>query len=90
MQGLTYFAIYFIIWWLTLFAMLPIGLRTQAEDDDVAIGTVRSAPSKFKAIRVFLMTTIVSLLLFAGWYVVTQVFGFGPDSLPRFFPNFAN
>lgn len=89
MQALTYFAIYFIIWWLTLFAMLPIGLRTQAEDDDVAIGTVRSAPTRFRAIRVFLLTTIVALVLFGGWYLVTQIFGFGPDSLPRMFPKFS-
>ena len=27
-------AIYFIIWWTVLFAVLPIGVRTQGEDGD--------------------------------------------------------
>ena len=88
MQALTYFAIYFIIWWMTLFAMLPIGLKTQAENNDVVNGTVRSAPARFRAARVFLLTTIVSALVFAGWYVATQVFGIGPDSLPKIVPDF--
>ena len=36
--------IFFIIWWMVLFAMLPFGLRTQDEDGDVTLGTVSSAP----------------------------------------------
>jgi len=32
-------AIYFIIWWTVLFAVLPIGVRTQAEDGAVVPGT---------------------------------------------------
>lgn len=28
-------AIYFIIWWTALFALLPFGLRTQAEENEV-------------------------------------------------------
>ena len=31
----TAMAVYFILWWLTLFTMLPIGLRTQGEEEDV-------------------------------------------------------
>ena len=48
------FAVYFIVWWLTLFAVLPIGLRTQAEDNEVVLGTVPSAPqsSGFPGARV--------------------------------------
>ena len=32
-------ALYFIIWWTVLFAILPIGVRSQAEAGDVAAGT---------------------------------------------------
>ena len=32
-------AIYAIIWWIVLFAMLPIGVRTQEEEGEVAPGT---------------------------------------------------
>ena len=32
-------ALYFIIWWLTLFAILPLGVRSQHEAGEVADGT---------------------------------------------------
>lgn len=88
MQYLTFFAIYFIIWWLTLFAMLPIGMRTQSEDNDVVNGTVKSAPARFRAFRVFLLTSVVAGLVFGCWYWLTQVMGIGPDSIPRIVPAF--
>ena len=34
MSILSFFAVYFVIWWITLFAVLPIGMRTQAEADE--------------------------------------------------------
>ena len=46
-------AIYFIFWWLTLFTVLPFGLRTQADEDDVTLGTTASAPHKHRMGRVF-------------------------------------
>ncbi len=54
------FAVYFIVWWITLFAVLPIGLRTQAEDNDIVLGTVHSAPTRFRPVFVFSMTTLIS------------------------------
>ncbi|HLP68793.1 MAG TPA: DUF1467 family protein, partial [Rhizobium sp.] len=42
------FAVYFIIWWITLFAVLPIGMRTQDEEKDVVPGSVGSAPARFR------------------------------------------
>ncbi|MDQ0998965.1 putative secreted protein [Phyllobacterium ifriqiyense] len=61
----TALAVYFIFWWLTLFTMLPIGLRTQAEENDVTLGTTPSAPHKHRMGRVFLWTTLVSAVIFA-------------------------
>ena len=37
-------ALFFILWWLVLFAVLPFGLKTQDDDGDVTLGTVSSAP----------------------------------------------
>ena len=37
-------AIYAIIWWIVLFAILPIGVRTQEEEGDVSPGSAESAP----------------------------------------------
>jgi predicted secreted protein len=82
------FAVYFIIWWMTLFAVLPIGLRTQAEDNDVVLGTVPRAPTRFRAGFVFSLTTIVSAIIYAAWYVSSTYFGWGFDALPQMGPSF--
>ncbi|MGE3916694.1 MAG: DUF1467 family protein [Hyphomicrobiaceae bacterium] len=57
-------AIYFIIWWVVLFAVLPFGVRTQGEAGNVVPGTPESAPSDFRLLRVVLYTTAVSVLVF--------------------------
>jgi predicted secreted protein len=80
-------AVYFIFWWLTLFTVLPIGLRTQADEDDVTLGTTASAPHKHRMGRVFIITTLVSAVIFAIFYVVNQKLGFGVDDIPVFFPK---
>ncbi|WP_273725270.1 DUF1467 family protein [Brucella gallinifaecis] len=80
-------AMYFIFWWITLFALLPVGLRTQAEENDVTLGTVASAPAKPRIGRAFLRTTIVASAIFALYYYMTQVQGFGLDDIPYFFPD---
>ena len=40
----TSIAIYFIIWWTVLFAVLPWGVRSQEEAGEVAKGTDPGAP----------------------------------------------
>ncbi|WP_426230005.1 DUF1467 family protein [Pararhizobium sp. DWP3-4] len=82
------FAIYFIIWWLALFIVLPIGLRTQAEENDVVPGSVESAPARFRAFRVFLMTSVLAAVIHATWYVLSVRMGYGLDSIPQFAPKF--
>lgn len=79
---------YFICWWITLFIVLPIGLRTQADENEVVEGTVKSAPANFRFWRIFLLTTAVSAVIYAGWYTLTVVFGVNVMSLPSFVPDF--
>ncbi|MET0606584.1 MAG: DUF1467 family protein [Beijerinckiaceae bacterium] len=38
------FAIYFVVWWTLLFAVLPFGVRSQAESGEVTPGTDPGAP----------------------------------------------
>ena len=63
-------AIYVIIWWIVLFAMLPIGVRTQAEEGEVALGTAESAPHRPRLLAKMLATTVVASLVFAAVYVI--------------------
>lgn len=82
------FAIYFIIWWLALFIVLPIGSRTQADENGVVPGSVESAPARFDALRVFLMTSVLAAIIHAAWYVLSVRLGYGLDSIPQFAPKF--
>ncbi len=88
MPILSAFAVYFVIWWITLFAILPIGMRTQAEAEEVVPGSVESAPARFRGGKVVLLTTVVSAAIYGSWYLVTAYFGVGLDSLPNFLPKF--
>jgi predicted secreted protein len=65
-------AIYVVIWWTVLFAVLPIGVRTQGEDGSVVPGTPESAPTTPRLMRVVLITTLVSGLLFAGFWAAVR------------------
>lgn len=82
------FAVYFIIWWITLFAVLPIGLRTQGEEKDVVPGSVESAPARFRGARIVLLTTVISAVIYGGWFAASTYFGFSIDSLPQIMPRF--
>ena len=85
---LSFFAIYFVIWWITLFAVLPIGMKTQGEADEVVPGSIESAPARFRGGRVVAITTVVSAIIYGGWYVATTYLGIGLESLPNLLPKF--
>ena len=88
MSWISIAAIYFIIWWMVLFAMLPFGLKTQDEDENVTLGTVPSAPRGPHMRATVIRTTLVSLILFGIFYVLTTVYGFSIDDIPRIAPQF--
>jgi predicted secreted protein len=66
----TAFAIYFIIWWVVLFAVLPWGVRSQDEDGTIIPGSDPGAPAIPRLRRKLAWTTIVAAIVFALWYVV--------------------
>ncbi len=87
MGPLTAIAYFVLFWWVCLFAVLSIGLRTQDEEGDVVLGTEPSAPAKLRIGRSLLINTVISGILFGVWYYMTQVLGFGLDSLPSIYPQ---
>ena len=66
----TAIAIYFIIWWAVLFAVLPWGVRSQQESGTIAQGTDPGAPAIPKLGHKLVWTTFVAAIVFALWYVV--------------------
>ncbi|MBL1405618.1 MAG: DUF1467 family protein [Rhizobiales bacterium] len=87
MAPLTLFAYYFIFWWLTLFATLSIGLRTQIDEGEVTLGTEASAPAKPRLLKSILLNTVISLIVFGCWYYITQVMGIGIAEVREYFPR---
>ena len=65
-------AIYVVIWWTVLFAILPIGVRTQGEDGAIVPGTPESAPTRPRLARVVLLTTLVSGVVFVGFWAAIR------------------
>lgn len=80
-------AIYVLFWTLTLFMVLPFGMRT-AEEAGAACepGHAESAPHNFRFGRVALRTTLVSAVLF-GLFYANYTFGWvGADILDWILP----
>src|SRR5438552_9657550 len=57
-------AVYFIIWWVVLFAVLPWGVRSQHEQGEIAPGTDPGAPVLPRLTHKLLWTTIVAGAVF--------------------------
>ena len=89
MSFISIFAIYFIVWWVTLFAILPIGVTTSAAPDDVSKGTNGSAPDNPRMGLKVVITTVVAAVIVALFYFVTVTLGYTVDDLPRIVPEFS-
>jgi predicted secreted protein len=63
-------AIYFILWWIVLFAVLPWGVRSQQETGEIVPGSDPGAPSIPKLAAKLLWTTAVTTVIFALCYAI--------------------
>jgi predicted secreted protein len=74
MRIATLAAIYFIIWWMVLFAVLPWGARS-AHESGAAVepGHAPSAPLKPMMVRKFIATTVIAAVVMAAglWLIRT-------------------
>ena len=67
-------ALFITIWFTVLFAVLPFGVRSQAEGGDVPPGTDPGAPVAPRLAAKAVWTTIVSVLVFAAFCVYVSLF----------------
>lgn len=58
-------AVFFIIWWVTLFGVLPLGIRSQQESGEVVPGSDPGAPARTRLLRIVGINTLVASLVFA-------------------------
>ena len=61
----TAFAIYFVLWWVTLFVTLPFGIRSQHEDGGGPAGTDPGAPIVSRMGARLFWNTVLSGAIFA-------------------------
>ena len=75
-------AIYILFWTISLFLVLPFGVRTAEEAGvEVQPGHAESAPHGFSFPRAALRATIVSAVLF-GLFMANYIYGWiGPEDL---------
>ncbi|WP_119678472.1 DUF1467 family protein [Indioceanicola profundi] len=59
----TLIAIYFTIWWIVLFAVLPWGARPPEE---VEPGMASSAPARPMLVKKFIWTTVLTTIIVVG------------------------
>lgn len=70
MSPFSLFVTYLLIWWMTLFVILPMGIRGQAESGDVIKGSEPGAPVDANIKIKFKQTTILATII---WVVVNTI-----------------
>ncbi|MDP2802916.1 MAG: DUF1467 family protein [Phreatobacter sp.] len=68
-------AIYFIIWWLVLFVVLPFGVRSQIEAGRVVPGSDPGAPQRTVMRNKLIATSLVAAVVFTLYYI-NFIYGF--------------
>jgi predicted secreted protein len=61
-------AIYFVLWWVVLFAVLPWGVKSQHEGGAMEAGTDPGAPQRALLLPKVIVTTVISMAIFAAGY----------------------
>ncbi len=82
----TAIAIFFIIWWTTLFITLPFRLNSQAETGNIDPGTEPAAPAKIDLCQRMFYNTLLAGVVFGLYWFVVYYLGVGVDDLPEIIP----
>ena len=78
-------AIYLLIWTVTLFAVLPFGVRTSDEEGgDKVRGQADSAPVRPLLLKKLLWNSVVAAAIFAALYANYRFGWIGVQDLPAF------
>jgi predicted secreted protein len=67
-------AVFFIIWWLCLFVILPFSVDKQGRSEPLTPGADPGAPIRPNLIWSAMATTVLAAIIFAGVYVYFGVY----------------
>ncbi len=70
MSPVSMVVVYILLWWVTLFATLPLGVRGQAEDGNIVEGSEPGAPVKPDMKRKLILTSIIAGIL---WVIICAI-----------------
>jgi predicted secreted protein len=70
MNWFTGVVLFVCLWWIALFAVLPIGTRPVVRPDDKS--GWRGAPEQPRILRKVVITTIVTIFLWTGSYLLIR------------------
>ena len=68
-------AIFLTIWWIVLFAILPLGVRSLHEDGETPAGSDPGAPMAPVLFKKGLITTGVSIVVFGAFLLIVKAMG---------------
>jgi predicted secreted protein len=71
-----------IAWWLAFFLMLPVGVRSQAEDGTVVPGSEPSAPTAPRLWRKAFGALVIALVVWGALYWFIEYSGISIDDIP--------
>ena len=74
MSWVSLIAVYFVLWWLALFLVLPFGIKSADEMNDVTLGTERGAPHQPRLFMKIMVTSVLAAILLAVVYTVFGIF----------------
>ncbi len=58
-------AVYFVLWWLCLFLILPLGVRTQSDTGEIVPGSEAGAPRQPHLLVKLLANTVLAAIVMA-------------------------
>ena len=64
-------AIYFVVWWMVIFAVLPWGVRSIGREE-VSQGHAAGAPQKPRIVLKMAVTTLVAAVVWLGIYAIIE------------------
>jgi predicted secreted protein len=70
MSVFSLFVVYLLIWWVTLFAVLPFGVVGQIEKGEIVNGSELGAPAESKIKKKAVITTVVATII---WLLVCSI-----------------
>ena len=87
MPLVTGIAVYFVLWWLVIFIILPLDIKGQHEEGEVVRGTEPGAPTQPFIKRKIIQTSVVTAIIWVIIFVIIEFKLIDLDNIP-FIPDF--